>query len=354
MIKKILFVDLFSPRGHYNFNSIYLKAINNIPGVSVDVLFVEGFLEGMGLDKTMYVNSFVFNKYESRKTDLIHKLFWRWHQMARLRYCKKLVRKNKYDFVFFSTFDELTFSLFGILKKNVMAVYHQDANHLLGSSLVLKSMRSIAKKVKIISLNKAYSELMETEGIRNTFVPHGFIPAKPEENNGNRSIFVPINDAIDFDLVHKLVSASFSDLLVRLNVTMTIKNIPGLPLNLPNIRVTERYIPAEEYKRLFATSELILLPYDRNEYRYRTSAMLFEAIANQKYVAIPTAEAFMSLKNSEDTGMFMYDSVEDIYQYVHNLFGGKKITSPQYEGIMSENGISVITNTIMMLMDEKQ
>lgn len=353
MKKKILYVDLFSPRGHYNFNKIYLKAINNIPDVSVDVLFAKDFIEGMELERSMYVNSYVYNEYNSRKTDLFHKILWRIYQFSRLFYCKRLIRKNKYDYVFFSTFDEVTFSMMGVLKRNVIAVYHQDANHLLSSSLIIRCMQYIAKRVHVIALNKAYSELLNKEGIRNIFVPHGFLQVNTDENKGKRSIFVPINDAVDLDVVQKLVSADFSNLLMKLNVTMTIKNISGLSNEFPNINITERYIPKEDYNRLFATSELILLPYDRKEYRYRTSAMLFEAIANQKYVAIPNAEAFLSLKNSEDTGMFMYNSIQDFYQYVEKMYDGDNIPAPKYDGIMAANGIKVITETLKFLMDEK-
>ena len=354
MSKKILFVDLFSHRGHYNFNKIYLQAINNIPGVTVDVVFAKGYVEVMGLSHDMYENSFVFNEYKAGGKGLAQKFLWRYHHVLRLFYCKRLLRKYNYDFVFVSSFDELTFSLFGLFGENVMAVYHQDANHLFGSSLITRSMRYLAKKINVIVLNKAYSERMNEAGVLNVFVPHGFLPVEKSDITYGRSIFIPINAAVDLALVQKLVTPRLSDLLVKLNVTMTIKHLPGIVEDLPNVTVAPQYILSKEYHRLFKSTGLILLPYDKNDYQYRTSAMLFESIAYGKYVAVPNAEAFLSLKCDGDTGMMVYESEKDILVLIENLFKREMIEKPQYGGVMSANSISVISDSLKRMMDEKR
>ena len=351
MNRKILFVDLFSPRGHFNFNMIYLQAINNIPDVTVDVAFVKGFIDEMGLDRVLYENSFELKKYETKKTDIVHKVLWRLYQVLNLCYCRNLQKKRHYDYIIFSSFDELVYSLFGIHKKNVLAVYHQDANHLFESPLILKCMRFISKRIHIIILNKAYSQRLTSEGVRNYFVPHGIIKAEKIESGNCRSIFVPINEAVDYNVVNDLVSNKFSDLLVRLNVIMTIKKYPCLYKSYPNIIIIEKKIPADEYKKLFNTSDLIILPYDKKEYKYRTSAMLFETVAYGKYVAIPSAEAFQSLHCEEDTGMFIYNSIDDIIEFVKRIFGGENIEKPLYNGIETNNGGHVITKSLIKIMD---
>ena len=54
------------------------------------------------------------------------------------------------------------------------------------------------------------------------------------------------------------------------------------------LEVIDRFIPSDEYDRLIASCDLVLLPYDPTQYRTRLSAVLIDATAAGVPVAVPT------------------------------------------------------------------
>ncbi len=349
---KILYVDPLSPPGHINFNNIYISAFGGIKNLQVDFLFQEGYREKLNIPFENKCEFFSYGVKRSAYNGLLNKIVWRLHQLSVLHVCKKLFRKSKYDYIFFSSFDEISLLLSGFIGKRVIAVCHANAEHIPNSRLSLLAHKIIAHKGTLITLNNALSNYMSTVGIKNTFVPHGLPKVEKENSINSRTIFIPAKpDICDKGIMASLVSEKVSRVLGKYNVQLILKENPSLPHNLPNINFTDRILSKQEYMKLYQEAGLILLPYNKNTYVFRTSAMLMEAVAYKKNVAIPNAKSFVSLKKEGDIGIYIYDSAEDIIRIIECLFSTSTIPFPNYKQMEIENGEDVIKKSIEMIIN---
>lgn len=353
-IIKILYVDPLSPVGHINFNNIYISALSSINNIHMDFVFQEGYMEKLNIFNEHKGKSFSFCTKRRNYKGLLNKIAWRVDQMNILHYCNKLLRRSKYDYVFFSSFDEISLLLSGFWGKKVIAVCHANAEHIPNSRISLISHKFISQKSTLITLNKALSDFMLAKGIKNTFVPHGLPKVVCEHKNSKRLVFVPVQfDLCDKGIMIDLISEKVSKVLQKHNVKLVLKENSDLPHNFENIIYTDKILSKQDYTQLYRDAGLILLPYNKSSYVFRTSAMLMEAIAYNKNVAVPKVKSFMSLKKDEDKGMYIYDNVEDIIAIIDTFFSSNTIPIPNYDKLKEENGNEVITITINKIINEK-
>lgn len=348
---RFLYVDPLSPPGHINFNNIYISALSAIPNINIDFCFQEGYIKKLTIPTDRVNNIYHFEKPRRIFHGKINKALWRFHQLKVLFYCKRLNQKYKYSYIFISSFDEISLLLSGLMKKNVMAVCHANAEHIANSKVSKFFHAKLSKKGNLLTLNKALSDFMEKEGIYNTYSPHGFPSVDCDGVANGRFIFIPVQpNMVDAKFLKELLNNRFSDLLKELNVKLILKDNPALPHNLPNIVFTDKKLSKSDYDTFFKTSGLIILPYRAEKYNYRTSAMLMESISYEKNVAVPKAKSFLSLYCPGDKGIWFYDGVEDIISIINNIFATNTIPYTDYTNMMLQNKTDIITNTILAII----
>lgn len=353
-VYKILYVDPLSPIGHINFNNIYISAISAIPNVKIDFVFQDNYINALTIPEGVIGHTFSYGVSKRKYNGFLNKISWRIHQMTVMFLCKKLMSENQYDYIFFSSFDEICILFSGIVSKKVLAVCHANAEHIPNFKISLIVHKLISKEAHLLTLNKALSEYMLSVGIKNTFVPHGFPDVCADKTN-SRFIFVPIMaNMADMVLMKELVSNKFSKVLEKFNVQFILKENAELPHNLHNIIYTNNTLSQNEYIRYFKKASLIILPYNKDTYVFRTSAMLIEAISYNKNVVVPRVKSFLSLYCDEDDGFYIYDNVDDIIRIVKTLFATNSVPIPKYDNIKKQNGKIKITESILKIFNENQ
>lgn len=350
---RILYVDPLSPPGHINFNNIYISALSAISGVKIDFCFQEGYIDKLTIFEDVVNQKFCFSKSRRTYRGILNKVFWRLHQLGVLFYCKKIIREFRYDYVFFSSFDEIALVLSGLMKTNVLAVCHANAEHIPKSRMSMLAHRRLSRKGNLITLNKALSNFMAMNGIKNVYSPHGFPDVEQKNIINSRFVFVPVQaNMVDTKLLKELLNSDFSKLLQQLHVRFVLKDNPALPHDLPNVVFTEKMLSKLDYDSYFGEAGLIVLPYRKEMYVYRTSAMLMESVAFGKNVALPKAKSFVSLSCEGDKGLFFYDDSKDLLRIIKRLYTTDDIPFPDFANMKRQNSREMIAKIIENIFNE--
>ena len=354
MKKRILYIDLLSPQGHVNFNNIYIKAFSIIPDIALDVVCHEGYISKLELPSNVDITTYDLRTRELRSDQRFYKLQWRVLQARYLQFCEKLVESNKYDCIFISSYDEVTLAFSRLLNYNVIAICHANSKHTFQNKFFAYCQRIIANHVKLVVLNQGASSFLDSQGIKNTYIPHG-IPMLPLPNSRtSRTIFVPIKIATgDSFIIQRLNSVEFINVLNKLNLRLIIREDSSLQKKVPNVKYVQKIIPENDYRLFFSEAACILLPYSKTSYEIRSSAMLMEAISFKKIVIVPNTSSFSSLCKGNDKGIYLYDNFEDIINIVRDLFSADTLPEPSFESILQENSVDNISKSLEILMDEK-
>ncbi len=80
------------------------------------------------------------------------------------------------------------------------------------------------------------------------------------------------------------------------------------------IKVIDKEMDADSYYQLLANADIVLLPYDTESYRYRTSGVFTESLAAGKPVIIPANSWLVTQVNETISGI--YKKEEDIYKTI--------------------------------------
>src|SRR3972149_4607093 len=114
-MKKLLFVDPICSFGHVNLNRVYVMKLMEA-GFSIDLVLKEGYVDDLRFPRSLVRLSLPSHHF----TEDYGRFRFRYNQLIILRTLKCAVDLSKYDAIFFSSYEEISFFLSGIRGRLVL------------------------------------------------------------------------------------------------------------------------------------------------------------------------------------------------------------------------------------------
>lgn len=345
--KRILYADLLSPEGHIKFNNIYLNALDG----EYDIICVgQGeYTSKLCLPssclKTYSFPEFHIPKDNNRWTSIQFRL----HQIRMQKYCVQLAIREHCDAIIFSSFENVSLSFIATRGVNIIAICHNNVEQLFLSKIKHHLLRLLSNRIKLVTLTKGAADHLTHNGIKNTLLPHGFVNEVKQATGSNQFIFIPANEAYDDKILRYILSNEYTSFLQNNKCQLVIKQKIADRFNGCSelIKVVSNVLPHAEYETYFSQAAVIILPYAET-YTLRSSGIVMEAIANDKFVIVPNTISFSSLKIEGDNGILLYDTAEDIKQLT--LYAIRNQNSISFSNIKALNSASRILEGINQLV----
>lgn len=327
-MKKILFIDVYCPNGHINLNKNFINQFNNL-GYELDFVLKKGYNNNIGINEDSLIWS-VPNFFYKGKSPIVV----RFNLFIMLLLLRSKVNTRKYDYVFFSSYDEISLWFSGF-SGNFILVNHSN---IVGLENPLK--RFFIKKLAKSSINIVFADFIkvaaEKYGLENLKVQQiglsnaYYIDRKKQQQillgiseklinkDLNAIIFVPTGQKYGDSFIKKIIDSTiFTKFLQREKILLVIKD-KNIESSNENILVLKTYISNEEYQSLFLASTLILLSYPKS-FKYRISAVLFESFSSKKACLLSEIEGFTSYSNYFNYNPF-YSDIESLISRIEDYF----------------------------------
>lgn len=306
---RLLYIDPFSSEGHINFNNIFIGALYNEIS-SIDFVFRDGYKEKLHTFKNSK-NYAIPNKFYSKTKN---KFQTRLGLFRIYNYLKKIISENQYDFILFSSYDELTLHL-SCFRKGLILINHNNL-YKLDRSLKFYFFKKSAKDNYNIVFENYMKDYLNSKGINNVYVIHHGLPISFDVkimlkascynefssfDKYKKIIFSPSGSSMDITFINNLIkNKSFLTFLENNEILLILKN-KYTKSSHTNIHVISNYLSISQYQYLFLKSNMILISYPLS-FKLRVSAVLFEAISNKKLCLISDIPSLKNFKN-----FFKYD-----------------------------------------------
>jgi len=315
---KLLYIDPLSPNGHINFNKIYIEALFKI-FESIDFAFKQGYEEKLPIPKNAKIYSIPEKYYISSDNKIANR--FKYFQIN--KYIKKHCNINQYDFVIFSSYEEISLYL-SFFSRTLIIVNH---NNLCGlhNPIKLHFFKKVANKNINIVFENYMRDYLSLLGVKNIYtIHHGLTnpyDKKIKEDtdlindfayieNFKYVIFSPSSTSTDTNFLGNLISNDEFKMFLHENGILLILKYKQLNYDSGNIRIIDNYLTDSQYKYIFLRSDLILIPYSNN-FSYRVSAVLFEAMSNNKLCILSNIRALNIYKDYFNYDPY-YENIEEL------------------------------------------
>ncbi len=292
---RILYIDPISPLGHINFNKLQIENLLR-NGFTIDYIFKKGYSALLGVpDDNVVVSLPSYTKSGGIKN--------RYNIFRNLLLIKKWLRNNKYDAIIFSSFDEIALFLANF-KEFVFLINHNNCFGLTQSKFKRLVYKNISKKACQLVMDNDSLELMRQLKIpyfkrinHGLIKPYDYVKLPEKFGDIGNVVFSPSSGSSDNDLFIELSKDdSFTDFLTNHNITILVKGKDHQSTN-QRIKFISDRLTDHEYRALILNSMFIVINYP-STFRFRTSGVLLECIANNKKVLA-----------SKSPGIIQYQSI---------------------------------------------
>ena len=348
MKDKVLYIDFLSPHGHIFFNNIYIRSILKCKYNVIDFVFqshYKGKFEFLSTtSKYKYFHSFKNNNKIPHLNAIQYRLYLLMFQLN----CMYIAYRGKYTKIIISSFDNYAIRYF-CSKADVYAICHNNIEMAQSSQRQSSVLKTVSKKINLIALNmESYKYLKSINCNRIHCLPHGYLD-RESSCFKNKRIYVPINDFIDKTFCTKILSDEFDKYLCSIGYKLLVKkNLFSNDYKFKNIEFINRYLSEDEYNSMLSESDIILLPYDIDRYKYRSSAIFMEAISFNKKIIAPYCENFKNLKLKGDFGITLYNDYENFISLLSDLINDQ--SDILYTNVKSENSIDKISENLQKIL----
>lgn len=336
---KILYVDPLSPAGHINFNRIYINALSKIFN-SIDFAFKKGYEVKLSISDDSKVYSIPEKYYAISKNKILNRI--RYIQI--FRYLKKYCRIDDYDYVIFSSYEEISLYL-SFINRPLILINHNNISGL-HDNIKLFFFKKLAKKnINIVFENYMKNYLLSL-GINNVYTIHHGLPKSYDKklinntkliedfsiiNNFRYVIFSPSVTSTDKNFLESLILDNVFNIFLRDNDILLILKDKHLNSNCKNIQIVRNYLTDLQYQYIFLRSDLILIPYSNN-FSYRVSAVLFESMANNKiclFSDIKALQIYMEFFNYDP----IFNTVDDLTNRISYIISNSNKINDPYKNL---------------------
>lgn len=336
---KILYVDPLSPRGHINFNKIYIEELLKLY-TNVDFAFKENYIDKLSINYKNKVYSIPDKLYDKSKSKIRN----RFNYYKILSYIKKNCNIDSYDYIIFSSYEEISL-YFSKFKKKLILINHNNISGLRNPIKLFFFRKNAIQHINIV-LEDYIKEYLLTLNIPNVYtLYHGL--GDPYDraliNNSSLSndfdylhkfkyvIFSPSNTSSDNAFINNLITDyNFISFLKENDILIIFKNT-HLHTEYENVRIICDYLSDLQYQYLFLRSDLILISYP-STFTYRVSAILLECMSNEKLCLISEIPSLNVYSDYFNYSPF-YNSRETLIEKLSILLKSQQIIQKPYRGL---------------------
>ncbi len=330
-MKKILFIDLFCEYGHNNINKIYIKNLLQ-KGYVVEIAMQESYFNTLDLDVNLLKIKLPEKYFKLKQNRLIGRL----NQVLLLKYISKNITKEKYDFLFFTYFEEISFYLSGISFKSYLMVHgNAESFDNFIKRFFLKKIGNMSNINFLIFTNhiskkfthhKLSNFVVENHGIPNPITCDSSISKnhfkKLLEKNKHflkpeyKYIFIPNSNKFGFNFLEELLSQDFFlKNIITNNIYILVKG--GDVRCNENIIELPEYLNDDDFNSILINSNIIFLNYPKS-FENRVSGLFFECISNNKILLLPRIHSFTEFQNYFNYDPF-YDNCDNLFNKISKL-----------------------------------
>ncbi|WKV08010.1 hypothetical protein Q2T46_10690 [Thermoanaerobacterium sp. CMT5567-10] len=336
---KILYVDLLSPSGHIGLNKILVKTLSNL--VDLDIVWRNNYIN---IDELKDVNDRNINVYyipEKLYKESVSKISYRLNNVKIIKWLLRNFDINKYNLVFISSYETISFSMAWPrkLKTRTVILNHNNLDELQNKVKYL-FFKLIPRHIEHIVFEEYMKDyLKESIKIDNKiWVMHHPISfdkyhdAKRfgllgKEKDKCDIIFAPsgsndelfIKNLINNQLVYKYLSQTNWRLIIKSKEITYEDNY---------LKIFSNYLDYKEYLYYFVNAKYILFPYVQN-FNYRISGVLFDAIAFKKKIIASSNKIFKYFLNKYKDLGFIFNNLNEFNSLINILHKDKGIMSKE-------------------------
>jgi hypothetical protein len=347
-LKKVLYIDLLSPKGHMKINKKFIEYLCNISKqITIDLALRKDYVEydlNNSIKNVIYLPEKFYtfeNKFGYRHTN--YKL---------LKWVNKNIPFNNYDYVFISSYETISMAIFSRFKKvgsNLFLFNHNNVQELEQSITKKLFFKIINKNISHIVFDEKIRSYLETEiEIKNKvkIIHHPLVYGKEikiRRPNKINFIFAPSNSNNDNEL-SKIIN-SIGEISCDLKIYLKSKY---LNLNNENMTISNKWLSEDEYKTLFNEADCIMLLFG-DDFNYRISGVFFEAISLDKYILTNNRylyDAYISKYNN--IGSF-FQSAQELKEILTEINKGNILSDNSFGEIKKHHSDQYIINQILEL-----
>lgn len=306
----ILYIDPHSLITHTNYNQLQIDALYE-QSDSITFCFRENYDKCLNIkdtSKIIVIPEKFFKNARNGFTSRIMIIF-------RYLFIFFKVKFKKYDRIIFSYYDEISLS-FVPFPKGSFLINHVNLSGIYQSKIKRFFFKCISKRYTHIVMDKYSKSYLSSLHIDNVqIVPHGIIrPFSNLKSTHNKVIFCPSSSSSNHNLVNDMLeNDEFISFLKTYGYKLIIKGNYFYKSD-DTVTIINSFLSDSEYTDIFVKSTIILLPYS-DTFRFRTSGILLEAIANNKMIFVSNIPALVQYHKYYPY-IFSFSSIKEL---IHNL-----------------------------------
>ncbi|WP_264525319.1 hypothetical protein [Flavobacterium sp. N502536] len=155
---RVLYIDPLLQNGHVNFNNIYIKSLAKA-GYDLEFIFVKDYEDKLDIDKSKVIYSIPKALFKKDYGKLINRIAY----LYGLFLIKMFVNFKKYDFVIFSSFEEISFAFSGITKSYL--INHINVSNSYESKAKFFFLNRVLRANSLIVLDEKTKNIYPQRGI---------------------------------------------------------------------------------------------------------------------------------------------------------------------------------------------
>jgi hypothetical protein len=254
------------------------------------------------------------------KNRIAFMLKWR---IAQYRFIKQIIKEGEqFDKIFFSSVDIFSFSIAtrsSQIKSNLLFVDH-GIFHLKEKTTRFAYRYFLASQINIIALEEYIRDYLFENHIKNRIkVVHHPVPKMKANyfcspmSDKQISIFAPSTSNDEQFISYLLEKVN----RIPKNVKIFIKS-KRQQYRSSNLIIFNERINTSDYNHIFDEADFILIPYEDN-YNYRTSAILFEALNLEKKVLLRNNNTLRHYFDNFKKAVGTFNTVDELIVLLSNL-----------------------------------
>ena len=320
---------MLSPVNHKKFND---KVIEQF-GLVADIDF---------LSRLSYKNNSVDNYFFKKRNFFSNKVLNKLEHFLNMFYVKKLFKKNRYDALYFLTYDTISsgifFKLFFDKSAPILIHEHKNIDELRNSFL----KRLIYKKFTVdyhIVYEKYIGEFIKEKYYKRYFIiSHPFynIDINISRDNDNQ-IFSP-SSRINQKDKRKLI-----EICKKNNIKLFLKD--SFDKREKNIIQKKRF---KNYYELMKSSKFIFVA---NNFENRSSGVVYEALSMNKTVISIKDKFMIEMKKKYPKNIFIIDDINELPFLIKNKINSKNISN--FRNNNSDENIIIQYRNLVDKLNEK-
>lgn len=326
--KRILYIDAISPSGHKLYNEILIKDILR-DDVEVFTVSKEGYLSDLPIQHpNFHVLLEIPKKYYNR-LEKTNPFLSRLKLFLILSYIKKRILFSNYDYIIFSSYEEISF-LFALMPKNCYLISHNNFNNF-NNRVKQYIYKKLSVNQNIIVLSESLQDNLNKLGFNTLYVAHGvpsqFIQHKLDDSFDEKYsirdydfiLFSPSAASTDNSIFLEIDRNSFFvDFLIENKILLIVRGKEKVMCS--NVVAISDFLDRIEYEFLFKSADVILINYGK-EFQNRVSGVYYEAIANLKPVLVSVD--FFEKIHPFDPYAYSFASLEELKISIESLLNIK-------------------------------